>query len=103
MCFKRKEKIISETTKSKVVSVYLSDTTNHTLNSLASNLINGHPLIIDFSKIEREDANRALAFLSGVAFTLDGNVSNIKDMIFLFTDKNSFADGTLRSYIKDLF
>ncbi|MDR2867653.1 MAG: cell division protein SepF [Acholeplasmatales bacterium] len=99
MCFK-KVKTPEIKTIDKIKTSQISTADDLTLVTLGKFLINESPLIVDFSRLEREGANKALAFLSGVAYALSGEVLNLREEIFLFTTKNSYLDGTLSIYLK---
>lgn len=73
------------------------------LLSLADQLKDGHPLIVDFSKIKTDAAlNKSLAFLSGVAYALDGKIVTLNETIFVFAKKTDFIDGTLQEFIDQI-
>ncbi len=73
------------------------------LLALADELKNGHPLIVDFSKIKTDAAlNKSLAFLSGVAYALDGKIVTLNETIFVFAKKTDFIDGTLQEFIDQI-
>ena len=73
------------------------------LLDLAEQLKNGHPLIVDFSKIKTDAAlNKSLAFLSGVTYALDGKIVTLNETIFVFAKKTDFIDGTLQEFIDQI-
>jgi len=73
------------------------------LLELANQLKDGHPLIVDFGKIKTDAAlNKSLAFLSGVAYALDGKIVTLNETIFVFAKKTDFIDGTLQEFIDQI-
>ena len=73
------------------------------LLDLANQLKDGHPLIVDFGKIKTDAAlNKSLAFLSGVAYALDGKIVTLNETIFVFARKTDFIDGTLQEFIDQI-
>lgn len=69
--------------------------------SLANEVINGNPLVINFEKLDVDEANKVIAFLSGVIFAVGGKIERIKSRIFLFARMQEFKDGTLKQFIAD--
>jgi cell division inhibitor SepF len=100
MCFRKKEKKEQVSTIDKIKTSQITLCDDATLVTLAKHLLNECPLIIDFSKLDRDGANKSLAFLSGVVYSLSGEVTNLRDEIFLFTYKDAYLDGTLAVYLK---
>lgn len=73
------------------------------LTRLAFNIKEGKPIVINFELLEIDDANKAVAFLSGVVFGVDGEIyqfNNSKNI--MFADKNVYSDGTMKELIKDI-
>jgi len=92
MCFRKKDNV---KTKDKIKKFELENQNDIALYEIASNLINGHPIILSISKIPADYANKVLAFLSGVSFSLRGQTKEIRHNLYLFTREDSYADGTL--------
>ncbi|MDD4823871.1 MAG: cell division protein SepF [Acholeplasmataceae bacterium] len=68
---------------------------------LATELVNGNPLVINFEHLPAEQANKIVAFLSGVIFAADGRIEQINKKIFLFARNQEFKDGTLQRFIDE--
>ena len=62
----------------------------------------GRPLVLDFSLLEVDEANKDLAFISGVSYALDGEVTHIYESIYLFVRRVDMLDGTLEEMIREL-
>lgn len=70
---------------------------------LADILISNRPIVINFEGIGSSvEINRAVAFLSGVVYGLNGEVHRLGKETFLFASSAAFSDGSLRYYISDV-
>jgi cell division inhibitor SepF len=70
---------------------------------LADILLGDRAIVTNFEEIHNlDDVNRAVAFLSGVCYALEGTVQNIGNETFVFATKKSLADGTIEHYIDDV-
>ncbi|MFA6678437.1 MAG: cell division protein SepF [Acholeplasmataceae bacterium] len=69
--------------------------------SLANELINGSPLVVNFEKLDIDEANKVIAFLSGVMFAVGGKIERINSRIFLFARAQEFKDGTLKQFVDE--
>lgn len=69
--------------------------------SLANELINGSPLVVNFEKLDIDEANKVIAFLSGVMFAVGGKIERISSRIFLFARAQEFKDGTLKQFVDE--
>ena len=63
---------------------------------------NGHPLVINFDRVEIAEANKALWFISGATYAFGGRVVKIDEKIYMFGKAEDFLDGTLFQWIEDL-
>ena len=83
---------------------YLNDKSNdEQFLELADILIAHRPVVINFEEIkETVEINRAVAFLSGVCYALNGEVHRLGRETFLFATEESLKDGTLRYYLNDV-
>lgn len=70
---------------------------------LADCLIANRPVVANLEDMtDVEESNRAIAFLSGVVYALEGAVYPLGKETFLFGTKIAYSDGTLYRYIKDV-
>lgn len=60
------------------------------------------PYIINFEGLDIDDINKAIAFLSGITYALNGEVVIIKEKILMFGDQDSFEDGSLKTFLQEL-
>lgn len=69
--------------------------------SLANEVINGNPLVLNFDKLEVDQANKVVAFLSGVMYAVGGKIEKINSRVFLFARTQEYKDGTLKQFITE--
>lgn len=67
---------------------------------LSDKLLIGRAIMVGFEEINLElEANRAVAFLSGVVYALSGEVIKIKNETYLFAPAKALEDGSIRQYL----
>lgn len=71
------------------------------LNELAEDVMNGTPLIINFDPLSIDQANKVIAFLSGVCFAIDGVIVHVREKIFMFAAADVYEDGSMEVFLKD--
>lgn len=69
------------------------------LYDVADTVLGGRPVLIKFEN-NIEDANRMLAFLSGVCYAANGRVIPVSNRLFLLSRKEELEDGTLYQYVE---
>lgn len=77
-------------------------TSRDQLFELCDTIVSGHALLANFEKMEVEDANYMLTFLSGVVYALKGEIHKTGPKTFLFAREEEYVDGTLHQYIEDI-
>lgn len=81
----------------------LEDSSDEVLTNLASQIKEGIPQILNFDLLEIDDANKAIAFLSGVVYALEGEIFMFNDQkSFLFADKEVYDDGSMKELIEEI-
>ncbi len=70
-------------------------------NAAAEKIKEGIPVVITLEGMENEEANRILAFFSGVVFGINAEVKKISKYVFLFSAVGNFEDGTLDSFYNE--
>ncbi|VEU80826.1 cell division protein SepF [Haploplasma axanthum] len=103
--FKKKPKeeaIKKQETVELIIFEQLEDADDTHLTRLATELINGKPLVINLEQLDIDGANKVIAFLSGVIYTIEGEISNIKEKIFLFGPTDVYTDGSVRKLLENL-
>lgn len=65
-------------------------------------MIDGHPLVLNFEHLDVPTANKVLAFLAGATYVLEGQTVKIDEKIYLFARGEDFLDQSLDMWLKDL-
>lgn len=91
----------TESAFDRIIFEDLDNSEDAYLVALAEELINGHPLVINFEKLIVDEANKVVAFLSGVMFAVGGIVEKINSRVFLFSRAQEYKDGTLKQFINE--
>jgi cell division inhibitor SepF len=86
----------------QIVFLELENSSDEKLLSIADQMKKHVPYIINFESLDIDDINKAIAFLSGITYALDGEVIIIKEKILMFGDQSSFEDGSLKTFLKEL-
>ena len=68
---------------------------------IASHLRSGCPVLINLRHIDQTDATRLIDFVCGTTFAIDGNMTKIDDMIFLFSPSNIAITDVQEKSIED--
>ena len=68
---------------------------------LARELLDGSPLLLILNNSVLMEANKVVAFLSGVIYACDGQVEKINSRVFLFARNQEFKDGTLKKFVEE--
>lgn len=112
MCFKlfrkkRKETIDEDIfipqTSSLVAFEQLDSASDEVLTKIGNEIKNGIPNIINFDLLEFDEANKAMAFLSGIVFAIDGEIFALKGgKNYMFADKHVYDDGTMHDLIREI-
>ena len=67
----------------------------------AENLKKGIPLCLGFGELDIDEANKIIAFLSGVVYAINGTAKQLNETAFLFATKDNFLDGSLNEFLKN--
>ncbi|QWB95283.1 cell division protein SepF [Mycoplasmatota bacterium] len=65
-------------------------------------MINGSPLILNFEPLDIDQANKVVAFFSGVVYAITGEIVHIQEKVFLFANKDVYKDGTIEEFLKEI-
>ena len=71
------------------------------VKQIASKLLEGHAVIVNFTQMDTNVAARLVDFLNGTVFAIDGEMKRIGKEIFLCTPKNYEISGSLTSNLKN--
>ena len=105
--FKRKEKdnksksIPTMTSFDRIIYKDVKSNSDDVLYDVADTVLKGNPVLVNFD-IDKQDANRMLAFLSGIVYSTEGRIFRVETRLFLLARKEEFEDGTLFQYVEDL-
>lgn len=94
------EKVVS--TYDKIIFEKLNTDDDHYLTNLADQMIAGSPLILNFDMLDVDQANKVIAFFSGVVYALTGEIVHIQEKVFLFANKDVYKDGTIEEFLKEI-
>ena len=104
--FKRKKEVKQEVKGDKLTAfdkvVYKLVNKNgddDSLYDVADTVLGGRPVLIKFEN-SVDDANRMLAFLSGICYASSGRVIPVSSHLFLLARKEELEDGTLYQYVE---
>ncbi|AQS58719.1 cell division protein SepF [Desulforamulus ferrireducens] len=72
------------------------------VQEIADQLKSGHPVIVNLSQVQPEEAQRILDYASGVSFALNGSAKKVNGEIFLFVPSgvDIIGAGDLRTFTK---
>lgn len=99
---KRKEEKSEIETANKIMFKQLHDVRDSLLTKLATNIINGKPLIVNLETLDVDSANKAIAFLSGVVYAIEGEIESISEKIILFGNSEVYEDGSVKKFLESL-
>jgi|SRR5690554_157289 len=89
-------------TANRVMFEQIHEVKDTHLTKLATNIINGDPLIINLESVPVDDANKAIAFLSGVIYAIEGEILTISEKIILFGNSNLYEDGSMQELLDEI-
>jgi len=93
---------VEKSTFEKIVFNELTDDEDSYLASLADKMIDGCPLIINLATLDIDQANKVIAFLSGVTYAINGEVLYIDEKVFMFANSAVYNDGTMEDFLKEI-
>ena len=100
---KDKNEIVEKVpTSERILFEKLKSDDDKYLIKLADEMIQGNPLILSFDTLDIDQANKVIAFLSGVCYAIKGEILNIKEKVFMFADQHVYEDGTMEDFLKEI-
>ena len=69
---------------------------------LCDTILSGKPVLANFDKLQANDCNFMLAFISGVVYACEGETIKVGNKLFLFARKEEYEDGSLKQYVEDI-
>jgi cell division inhibitor SepF len=102
---KKKEEQVADKKLSKadqIVFDKLDTDDDQYLTSLADQMMLGKPLILNFGQLDIDQANKAIAFFSGVTYALSGEIVIVQEKVFMFATNDCYDDGTMEDFLKEI-
>lgn len=91
----RRGKVVSLNT-SKNLRVMVTEPTDYDeAQSIAENLKNKFPVVVNLEQADLDTAKRIIDFVSGAAFAINGNFQKVSSNIFIFTPPNVDINATM--------
>jgi cell division inhibitor SepF len=69
--------------------------------SLADQILQGTPLVVNFEDLSVSEANQVISFLSGVVYSVNGTNLQMQSKVFLFTADENLKDGTIMEFYQE--
>ncbi|MCR3905795.1 MAG: cell division protein SepF [Tenericutes bacterium] len=92
----------NEIMSDKIIFENLLTDEDQYITGLAEKMINGHPLILNFEPLDIDQANKVIAFLSGVIYAIHGEIANVQEKVFMFAASDVYDDGSMEEFLKDV-
>ncbi|WP_288528926.1 cell division protein SepF [uncultured Secundilactobacillus sp.] len=73
------------------------------VQEIASQLMKNQAAVVNFSRIEHDQAVRIVDFLTGALYAIDGDIERIGNQIFLCTPSNYEVSGDISANFSDNF
>ncbi|TNF07357.1 MAG: cell division protein SepF [Bacillota bacterium] len=101
---KNKTDVVLEkvSTYEKIIFESLSSDDDKYLTKLADKLMDGQPLILNFDKLDIDQANKVIAFLSGIVYAVKGEILNVQEKVFMFALGDVYQDGSMDDFLKEI-
>lgn len=103
---KKEEKPVKELQKKpladQIVFEKLVSDDDQYLTGLAEKLLDGQPLILNFEPLDIDQANKVIAFFSGVVFALKGDIVHVQEKVFMFANQGVYEDGSIEDFLKEI-
>lgn len=90
------------TTYDRLIFEKLSSDEDHYLIGLVDKMMKGSPLILNFDDLNIDQANKVIAFFSGVVYAIKGEIVHIQEKVFLFANQEVYKDGTIEEFLKEI-
>lgn len=97
---KKQKNQIDISTADRILMEQLKNDDDAYITTLAKQMIQGAPLILNFDALHIDRANKAIAFMSGVVYAIDGHIVEINETTYLFGNKFVYDDQTVEAWLK---
>ncbi len=98
---KKEDKTVVKSAYERMLMVQLEDEDEEAAD-LINKLREGHPLVLNFDKLDVTSANKFLAFFSGACYVLGAKNIKINETTYLFARSEEFNDGSLNEFLDEL-
>lgn len=98
---KQKTNVVSLHTQRQVQVVITEPKSYDEVQSIADNLKNRRPVIVNLEKADVELARRVIDFLSGATYAMNGNMQKVGKNIFLFVPNNVDISNELKEQVRE--
>ncbi|ABY93171.1 cell division protein SepF [Thermoanaerobacter sp. CM-CNRG TB177] len=101
--YDRKPKIVNIHTQPQVKVLILKPEKFEQVMNICNELKNKKPVIVDLQKMDKNEAQRVVDFLSGAAYALNGEIKKISGYIFLVAPENFDITGDIKDEVNSLY
>jgi cell division inhibitor SepF len=101
--YDRKPKIVNIHTQTQVKVLILKPEKFEQVMNICNELKNKKPVIVDLQKMDKNEAQRVVDFLSGAAYALNGEIKKISGYIFLVAPENFDITGDIKDEVNSLY
>jgi len=91
-----------ESTYDRIIFEKLTSDDDSYLTKLADQMTDGSPLILNFEPLDIDQANKVIAFFSGVVYAIKGEIVHVQEKVFMFANKDVYVDGSMVQFLKDI-
>lgn len=91
-----------ESTYERIIFEKLSSDDDDYLTHLADQMMEGAPLILNFEPLDIDQANKVIAFFSGIIYAIKGEIVHVQEKVFMFANKDVYKDGSMDPFLKDI-
>jgi len=101
--YDRKPKIVNIHTQTQVKVLILKPEKFEQVMNICNELKNKKPVIVDLQKMDKNEAQRVVDFLSGAAYALNGEIKKISCYIFLVAPEDFGITGDIKDEVNSLY
>lgn len=100
---KKEERTYEPPKRSLVQFIQLRSAEDAVLTKIGKDIKKGIPVILNFQHLSIDEANKSIAFLSGVVYCLDGVILQFDSHKgILFADSHVYSDGSMKELIREI-
>ncbi len=97
---KNKKHQVEILTAERIIMEQLKNDDDEYITALAKQMMGGAPLILNFDALHIDRANKAIAFMSGVVYAINGHIVEINETTYLFGSKELYDDQSVETWLK---